>query len=49
MEGKIINLHLLDAAYGDRIVKEYKEKMYGRFFPGDIRRVGFPYPGQSQS
>lgn len=41
MAERIINLTLLDEVYEDRLLKEYKEKMYGRFFPKDFMRVGF--------
>lgn len=41
MAEKIINLYLLDETYADRLLEEYKEKMYKRFFPEDIMRVGF--------
>ena len=41
MAEKIINLHFLDETYEDSLLEEYKEKMYDRFFPRDIVRVGF--------
>ena len=41
MAEKIINLQLLDEDYAEKLVEEYKEKIYERFFPKDIMRAGF--------
>ena len=38
---KMINVSILGSDYEEKILKQYKEKMYGVFFPNDIVRAGF--------
>lgn len=38
---KIINVTILGSDYEEKLLEQYKEKMYGVFFPNDIVRVGF--------
>lgn len=47
MAEKFINLYLLDETYADRLLEEYKEKMYKRFFQKILCVLAFPYPGQN--
>lgn len=36
-----INLKLLDKSYGERLLLQYRDRMYKIFFPNDIVRAGF--------
>lgn len=38
---KMINVSILGSDYEKRLLEQYKEKMYGVFFPNDIVRAGF--------
>lgn len=38
---KIINVAILGSDYEEKLLKQYKEKMYKVFFPNDIMRCGF--------
>lgn len=36
-----INLKVLDKSYGERLLRQYQDRMYKIFFPNDIMRTGF--------